>query len=280
MDEAELTGEVFKQIAATPDPRLRDVMLALVRHLHAFAREVRLTGDEWMAAIQFLTATGQMCNERRQEFILLSDTLGLSALVETIAQHDDGSGAGSPVTEATILGPFYVPDSPWREAGESMATWSETTGQPAVLSGRVLSTEGTPLGGAVLDLWQTDGNGSYAVQQPGVQPPDNLRGRYRTDGSGRFLVRTVRPSHYHVANDGPVGELLRLTGRSPGRPAHIHVIASADGYRPVTTHLFDRTSRYLDTDTVFGVKDSLIKDFVDQPDGTCLVEHDFVLRPA
>jgi catechol 1,2-dioxygenase len=274
MNESALTDEVIKQLAATPDPRLREVTQALVRHLHAFACEVRLSGDEWMAAIRFLTATGQKCDDRRQEFILLSDTLGLSALVETIAQDDDGSGA----TEATILGPFYVPGSPWRQPGESMVTWAGTTGQPAVLTGRVLGTDGTPLGGAVLDLWQTDGSGWYAVQQPEVQPPDNLRGRYRTDDAGRFEVRTVRPMHYHVADDGPVGELLRRTGRSSGRPAHLHVIVSADGYRRVVTHLFDRTSRYLDTDTVFGVKDSLVKDFVDRPDGTCAVEHDFVLR--
>jgi catechol 1,2-dioxygenase len=275
MGEADLTAAVVKQLSGTPDPRLRYLMETLVRHLHAYAREVRLTGPEWMAAIRFLTATGQKCSATRQEFILLSDTLGLSALLETIAQDDDGTGA----TEATILGPFYVPDAPWRENGESMVTWDRTTGQEVLLRGRIVATDGTPLGGAVLDLWQTDGNGYYAVQQPGIQPPDNLRGRYRTDSAGRYEVRTVRPKHYHVANDGPVGDLLRRTGRTPGRPAHIHVIAGADGYRPVTTHLFDAASDYLETDSVFGVKDSLIKDFVERPDGTCVVEHDFVLRP-
>ncbi|GIJ61127.1 dioxygenase family protein [Virgisporangium aurantiacum] len=276
VDEADLTAAVLKQLAGTPDPRVRQLMEALVRHLHAFAREVRLTGDEWMAAIQFLTATGQICGPTRQEFILLSDTLGLSALVSTIAQDRDDEGA----TEETILGPFYVPDSPWREAGESMVTHEGTTGQPVHLRGRVLATDGTPLAGAVLDLWQTDEHGNYAVKRPDLMPADNLRGRYRTDAEGRYSVRTIRPKYYHVNSDGPAGALLRLTGRTPGRPAHIHVIVTADGHRPVTTHLFDRASEYLDNDSVFGVKDSLIKDFVEQPDGTSVVEHDFILRSS
>jgi|SRR5688572_7060793 catechol 1,2-dioxygenase len=274
VDEADLTAAVLKQMAGTPDPRVRQLMEALVRHLHAYAREVRLTGDEWMAAIRFLTATGKICGPNRQEFILLSDTLGLSALVSTIAQDRDDEGA----TEETILGPFYVPDSPWREAGESMVTHEGTTGQPVLLRGRVLATDGTPLAGAVLDLWQTDEHGNYAVKRPDLMPAENLRGRYRTDAEGRYSVRTIRPKYYHVNSDGPAGALLRLTGRTPGRPAHIHVIVTADGHRPVTTHLFDRASEYLDNDSVFGVKDSLIKDFVEQPDGTCVVEHDFILR--
>jgi protocatechuate 3,4-dioxygenase beta subunit len=273
MAQAELTAEVVDRLADTPDPRLREVMRALVRHLHAFAGEVHLTGDEWLAAIRFLTATGQACSDTRQEFILLSDTLGLSSLVEMIAEEPGG-------TEGTILGPFYVPDSPWRAFGDSMVTWDKSTGQPAVLTGRVLDTDGAPIGGAVLDLWQNDASGFYAVQQPGVQPADNLRGRYRTGPDGGFLVRTLRPVPYSVSADGPVGGLLRLTGRHTGRPAHIHVIVRADGYRPVTTHVFDSTSAYLDSDTVFGVRGSLIRDFVDQADGSCLVELDFVLRPA
>ena len=276
VDEADLTAAVLKQLAGAPDPRVRQLMEALVRHLHAYAREVRLTGDEWMAAIQFLTATGKICGPNRQEFILLSDTLGLSALVSTIAQDRDDEGA----TEETILGPFYVPDSPWREAGESMVTHEGTTGQPVLLHGRVLATDGTPLAGAVLDLWQTDEHGNYAVKRPDLMPAENLRGRYRTDAEGRYSVRTIRPKYYHVNSDGPAGALLRLTGRTPGRPAHIHVIVTADGHRPVTTHLFDRASEYLDNDSVFGVKDSLIKDFVEQPDGSCVVEHDFILRSS
>jgi protocatechuate 3,4-dioxygenase beta subunit len=275
MNEADLTTEVLKRLDATPDPRLREIMRTLARHLHAFAREVRLTDEEWLAGIRFLTAVGQKCDDRRQEFILLSDTLGLSSLVETINHaSEDGS------TEATILGPFYVPDAPLRAFGESMVTWSGSSGQVAVLRGRVVSTDGAPLAGAVLDLWQTDPGGKYAVQRPDVMPPDHLRGRYRTDESGRYEVRTLRPVPYKVADDGPVGGLLRMTGRDAGRAAHIHAIVSADGYRPVTTHLFDRASTHLDSDTVFGVKDSLIADFVSQPDGSCVMEYDFVLSPG
>lgn len=275
VDEADLTAAVLKQLENAPDPRVRQLMEALVRHLHAFARETRLTRDEWMAAIRFLTATGQKCGPNRQEFILLSDTLGLSAMLATIAQARDGEDA----TEETILGPFYVADSPWREPGESMVTHEGTTGQPLLLHGRVLDTDGNPLAGAVLDLWQTDENGNYAVKRPDLMPAENLRGRYRTDAEGRYSVRSIRPKYYHVNSDGPVGELLRLTGRTPGRPAHVHVIVTADGHLPVTTHLFDRASRYLDSDSVFGVKESLIKEFVDQPDGSCEVTHDFVLSP-
>jgi len=274
--EADLTDEVLRRLDATPDPRLREVMRALVRHLHAFAREVRLTDAEWLAAVRFLTATGQRCDPNRQEFILLSDTLGLSSLVDLVNHAGDDPSA----TEPTILGPFYVPDSPWRAPGESMATWAGTTGQPARLSGRVLSTGGQPVAGAVLDLWQNDGSGFYAVQQPDVQPPDNLRGRYRTDADGRYDVRTVRPTPYPIPDDGPVGQLLRATGRHPWRAAHLHAIVSADRYLPVVTHVFDADSPYLDGDAVFGVKGSLVKRFVEEPDGSWSLVHDFVLRPA
>jgi catechol 1,2-dioxygenase len=274
--EAGLTAEVLRRLDATPDPRLREVMQALVRHLHDFAREVRLTDAEWLAGMRFLTATGQRCDPARQEFILLSDTLGLSSLVETVNNASDEPAA----TESTILGPFYLPGAPWREFGESMVTWDGATGQPARVCGRVLDTDGVPLAGAVLDLWQNDASGFYAVQQPDLQPADNLRGRYRTDDRGRYEVRTVRPSPYPIPGDGPVGQLLQATGRHPWRAAHLHAIVRADGHLPVVTHVFDAASDYLDSDTVFGVKGSLVKQFVDQPDGSCLLEHDFVLRPA
>jgi protocatechuate 3,4-dioxygenase beta subunit len=274
--EADLTAEVLRRLDATPDARLREVMQALVRHLHGFAREVRLTEAEWVAGVHFLTATGQRCDPSRQEFILLSDTLGLSSLVDHINHAGDDPAA----TEPTILGPFYVPGAPWRESGASMVTWNDTTGQPARLCGRVLGTDGIPLAGAVLDLWQNDGSGFYAVQQPDVQPADNLRGRYRADDRGRYDVRTVRPVPYPIPADGPVGQLLQVTGRHPWRAAHLHAIVRADGYVPVVTHVFDAASDYLDSDTVFGVKGSLVKRFADQPDGSCLLEHDFVLRPA
>jgi len=272
MTESQLTEEVTARLEGTPDPRLREVMQALVRHLHAFAREVRLTDEEWLKGIRFLTETGHMCDDVRQEFILLSDTLGLSSLVDLI-NHSDVEGLA---TEPTILGPFYVPDSPWREFGESMVEYDDG-GEPTIFRGVVRDEHGTPIQGAVIDLWQNAATGFYAVQQPGVQPPTNLRGRYRTDAQGRYEARTVRPVPYPIPNDGPVGQLLRDTGRHEWRAAHIHIKASADGFEPLTSHVFDRRSDYLDSDTVFGVKGSLIADFLPGPDGVLTCDHDIVL---
>jgi protocatechuate 3,4-dioxygenase beta subunit len=277
----DLTAEVVRRLEQTPDPRLREVMQALVRHLHAFTREVNLTDEEWLAGIRFLTATGDMCDAERQEFILLSDTLGLSMLVDEI-NHE----AGGAVTESTVLGPFYVAGAPFREYGESIVRKDD--GEPAVVSGVVRGTDGAPIAGAVLDVWQTASNRLYDVQDPD-QPQHNLRGRFRTRDDGSYRFVTVRPVSYPVPHDGPVGRLLRATGRHPWRAAHIHVIVSADGHRPVTTHIFDADSDYLDSDTVFGVKDSLVRPFVrhDDPGEARLgvtapyltVENDFVLAP-
>ena len=209
--EDELTNEVVARLAATPDPRLREVMSALVRHLHAFAREVRLTDQEWLAAIRFLTATGHITDDVRQEFILLSDTLGLSSLVDMINHSDVESLA----TEPTILGPFYVPASPHREFGASMVEYDDG-GETAVLFGTVRDENGQPIPGATIDVWQNAATGFYAVQQPEVQAPTNLRGVYRTDERGRYEIRTVRPVPYPIPADGPVGKLLDDTGRHPG----------------------------------------------------------------
>jgi len=272
MTEDQLTDEVVSRLEATPDPRLREVMQALVRHLHAFAKEVRLTDEEWMTGIQFLTATGHMCDDVRQEFILLSDTLGVSSLVDLI-NHSDVEALA---TEPTILGPFYVPESPWRENGDSIVEYDDG-GQATLLRGRVTDPDGEPIAGAVVDIWHNAATGFYAVQQPGIQPPTNLRGRFRTDAEGRYWLRTVRPVPYPIPADGPVGQLLRDTGRHEWRAAHIHAKVSADGYQPLTTHVFDRESDYLDSDTVFGVKGSLMADFVPGPDGVLVCEHDFVL---
>lgn len=274
MTEPALTDEVVARLAATPDERLRTVMQSLVRHLHAFVTEVRLTDAEWAAGIRFLTATGQLSDEARQEFVLLSDTLGVSTLVDLV----NHGGDDEQLTEPTILGPFYVPGSPWRDLGASMVEY-EDGGEPAVLGGQVRALSGQPIEGATLDVWQTAATGYYAVQQPDVQPATNLRGRYRTDSEGRFVIRTVRPAPYPIPHDGPVGHLLAATGRHPWRAAHIHAIVSADGYVPVVTHVFDRQSDYLDNDTVFGVKASLIRDFVPGQDGVVVCEHDVVLRP-
>jgi catechol 1,2-dioxygenase len=275
MTEEEITAEVVRRLEATADPRLREVMQALVRHLHAFAREVRLTDEEWFAGIGFLTATGHITDATRQEFILLSDTLGLSTLVDTINHSDVESLASEP----TILGPFYVPESPWRDRGASMVEYDDG-GEPAVLTGRVTDSAGEPIAGAVLDVWQNAATGFYAVQQPDVQPPTNLRGRYLTDTNGEYEIRTVRPVPYPIPDDGPVGRLLRDTGRHPWRAAHIHAKVSADGFTPLTTHIFDSRSEYLDSDTVFGVKESLVDDFVAGADGVLVCRHDVVLdRP-
>lgn len=275
MTEQELTDDVVARFDNTPDERLREVMQALVRHLHAFAREVRLTDDEWMAGIQFLTATGQISDNVRQEFILLSDTLGMSMMVDMINHGSETAG----VTEPTVLGPFYVPGSPERGFGESMIEFDDE-GEDSIIAGRVVSADGTPIAGAVLDVWQNSANQFYAVQQPDVQPPTNLRGIYRSDDEGRFAIRTIRPTPYPIPADGPVGQMLTATARHPMRPAHVHVKASAPGFRTVVTHVFDRRSEYLDSDAVFGVKDSLIVDFSPADDGLLHCEVDFVLDPS
>ena len=272
MTEQELTDEVVARFASTPNPRLREIMQAAVRHSHAFAREVRLTDDEWMIGIQFLTAAGHITDGNRQEFILLSDTMGMSSLVDLINHATESAGA----TEPTILGPFYVPNSPEREFGGSMIEYDDN-GEETIVSGRVLDPDGNPIPGAVLDVWQNAATGFYAVQQPDVQPATNLRGIYRTDDEGRYEIRTVRPTPYPIPDDGPVGKMLASTGRHQMRAAHIHVKVSAPDFRPVTTHVFDVESEYLDSDTVFGVKGSLIREFVPGDDGLLHCAVDFVL---
>jgi len=249
-----VTDEAVASLEGTADPRLRELLTGLIRHLHAFARETGLTQAEWERAIGFLTETGKMCTDTRQEFILLSDVLGLSMLVETI---NGDRAAGS--TESTVLGPFHMTESPVRELGANIDLVGG--GEPCVVSGRIVSGDGTPLPGAVLDVWQADGNGFYDVQRPDLQPPGNGRGLFTTDAEGRFWFRTCVPSPYPIPTDGPVGELLKATGRHPYRPAHIHFIASAEGHSPVTTHIFVAGSDYLDSDAVFAVKQSLVEDF-------------------
>jgi hydroxyquinol 1,2-dioxygenase len=254
-----VTEEAVGSLGADTDPRLRELLTGLVRHLHDFARETRLTQEEWERAIGFLTATGQTCTDTRQEFILLSDVLGLSMLVETL-NADRVPGA----TESTVLGPFHMTESPVREVGADIDLVG--SGEPCVVSGRVLSQDGTPLPGAVLDVWQADADGFYDVQRPDLQPPGNGRGLFTADAAGRFWFRTCVPSPYPIPTDGPVGDLLRATGRHPYRPAHIHFIATAEGHAPVTTHIFVAGSDYLDSDAVFAVKSSLVEDFAETDD--------------
>ncbi|MFG2971007.1 intradiol ring-cleavage dioxygenase [Streptomyces sp. NPDC048288] len=263
--EDAVTAEAVGSLGGTDDPRLRELLTSLIRHLHAFARETRLTQREWETAVEFLTATGQTCTDTRQEFILLSDVLGLSMLVETVNGHSD---PGS--TESTVLGPFHMTESPVRALGADIDLVGG--GEPCVVSGVVRAADGTPLPGAALDVWQADPRGFYDVQQPDVQPPGNGRGLFTADAEGRFWFRTCVPSAYPIPTDGPVGALLKATGRHPYRPAHIHFIVSAEGHQPVTTHIFVAGGDYLDSDAVFAVKESLVKDFAPTDDPSLAAE--------
>lgn len=279
----ELTEAVIAAMAGAPDARFRAVMTGLVRHLHDFAREIELTDAEWLAAVQFLTATGQKCDAARQEFVLLSDTLGLSMLVDAL-QHRKPPAA----TESTVLGPFYRPGAPPLPFGSALSGSLE--GEPAFVVGRVLDVDGKPIHGARIDVWQANGEGLYDVQLPDARAMQ-LRGLFETDGAGRFLFRTVRPVSYAIPADGPVGGMLERMGRHPQRPAHIHAIVSAAGFEPVVTHLFVDGDPHLDSDAVFGVKRSLVVPFVHcapgvAPGGTRMsvpfytCEHDFRLAAA
>ncbi|SSW62910.1 intradiol ring-cleavage dioxygenase [Achromobacter agilis] len=248
--ETALTDTVAAAFAPTPDPRLRQLMQSLVRHLHAFVADVEPTEAEWMAAIRFLTETGQICDGAvRQEFILLSDTLGVSMLVDAINHRKPGQA-----TESTVFGPFYMAGMPERETGENMAL---TPGEPALVHGYVRDTEGRPLAGAVLDVWQTAANGMYSGQDS-AQPHGNLRGRYRSGADGAFAIRTILPVSYPIPGDGPVGRMMAATGRHIFRPAHLHFMIDAPGHQRLVTHLFNAEDPYLASDAVFGVKPSLV----------------------
>ena len=280
--EDDITAEVVRRFEGTPDPRLREIMVSLAKHIHAFVKDVRLNEAEWLTAIQFLTATGQLCSDKRQEFILLSDTMGVSMLVDLIS---NGKPPGA--TESTVFGPFYREGGPEMPAGGNMAEGAQD-GTPAILHGRVLDMDGKPIAGAMLDVWQADPEGLYDSQRPELEEL-HMRGVYRSDAQGNYLIRTMRPVHYQIPSDGPVGVMLRATNRHAWRPAHVHFKVTAEGYRPLTTHVFDDGDVYLDSDAVFGVKDSLIcrfplhsardedaKKFGIEPP-FCTAEYDFVL---
>jgi len=256
---AEIVAASFRDAA---DPRLRQILESLVTHLHAFVKDAAVTVDEWEAAIAFLTATGQKSDDVRQEFILLSDVLGVSMLVESL-----NNSAGGQLTEATVEGPFHMVASPVRELGADINVSAEP-GEPCLVTGRVVDEDGAPVAGASVDVWQANANGFYDVQMPDEMPRGELRGLFTTDPDGRFQFRSIVPSHYPIPTDGPVGDLLRATGRHEFRPAHVHFEVSAPGMRTLTTHIFVKGSPYLESDAVFGVKESLIVDFVtvDDPD--------------
>jgi catechol 1,2-dioxygenase len=267
----EISAAVVASFDACAEPRLRELMQALVRHLHAFAIETGLTEREWAHAIAELTATGHITDDVRQEFVLWSDTLGLSMLVDALA-HPRSTAA----TESTVLGPFYAPGSPLRGYGESMI--EAPAGVPTLVHGRVLGIDGAPIADAEVDVWQNGDNRLYAVQDT-ESDEDHLRGRYRTRADGTYAFVGVRPVPYTIPSDGPVGQMLTRTGRHPWRPAHIHMIVSAAGYQSLTTHIFDAESAYLESDAVFAVKPSLLRDFVarraDDPDRPAGIEGDW-----
>lgn len=280
--EWQITQNVLNSMAQAPDPRLHEVMKSFISHLHAFIREVEPTEEEWMQGIQFLTRTGQMCDDKRQEYILLSDITGVTMLVDAINHR-----AQEHVTESTIFGPYYRAGAPELPMGANIS--QDGRGEPAVVSGRVLSSDGTPIANALLDVWETDENGLYEQQDP-EQPDMNLRGKFRSDSQGYYCFVGIKPVSYPIPNDGPAGQLLRAVGRHPFRPAHIHLLVSAQGFVPVTTHLFVSGDPYLDSDAVFGTKDSLVVDFVkneaeDEADRHHVkapfytVSYDFVLKP-
>lgn len=241
--------------ANVADPRLASVIASLTRHLHAFVKEIEPSHQEWLAGIRFLTETGHKSTEWRQEFILLSDVLGVSMLVDAV-----NSRRPSGATENTILGPFYVKNPPTLPAGANIC--QDGKGEPCLVSGTVRDTAGRPVAGALVDVWQTNDDGFYDVQQKDVQPDMNMRGAFRTDAEGRYSFRTAKPRHYPIPADGPVGQLLGQLGRHPNRAAHIHAIVSAEGFDTVITHIFEPGCVYLREDAVFGVKQSLVGDFV------------------
>lgn len=268
--EKKLTAEVLHRIRKAPNPRLKQVMTSFIRHLHAFVREVKPTQDEWMRGIQFLSETGQWCTGKRQEYILMSDTLGVSMLVDAL-NHSAGGGA----TQSTVLGPFHRAGAPEYPLGASVAK-NATDGEPCLVSGVVRDTAGKPVAGAKLDIWEGGADGLYDSQKGDEM---NLRGVFRADSEGRFHFRCVTPTFYPVPHDGPVGRMLTATGRHPMRPPHLHFWITAPGYQPLITHLFVRGGRYLDSDAVFGVKPELIVDFRKGKDGVTRAGYDFVLIP-
>jgi hydroxyquinol 1,2-dioxygenase len=283
IDENTITAAMLQQLAGCENPRLKNVLGLLVQHLHDFAREARLTEAEWLAGIEFLTATGQMCSDKRQEFILLSDTLGLSML--TVALNN----ARPPgVTEATVFGPFHTGDAPAVAQGGDLAQGAP--GEPLWVQATVKGLDGRPIAGARVDVWQADAKGLYDLQYTDLDQ-HRARGVLTSDAQGRVAFRSILPVAYPIPTDGPVGRMLAATARHPWRPAHVHFMIEAKGFETLITHVFRKGDEYLDSDVVFGVRSSLVGDFVRHdggtaPDGSAMTEpfytlnFDFVLAPS
>ncbi len=283
-DEHNITEAVLERVRNASDPRARQISEALVRHLHDFIREVEPSFEEWRQAIGFLTDVGKMCNETRQEFILLSDTLGASMLVDAI-NHRLPAGA----TETTVLGPFYVENAPAEPLGTDISRGAP--GTPMLVQGTVKGPDGEPIAGAVVDTWHSDEEGYYDVQHYDEGGGVSMRARFLTDEAGGFRFWSIVPSFYPIPDDGPVGRMLAAQGRHPYRPAHVHFMIGADGCETLVTHVFVAGDRYIDSDVVFGVKESLIRELDRRPAGTApdgrrvdrdyaVLAYDFVLSGA
>lgn len=268
----DLTDQVVERMGDAPSDRLREVMARLIHHLHGFVREVGLTQEEWRTGIDFLTRTGQICDARRQEFILLSDILGVSMLVDAV-NHPAAPG----LAESTVLGPFYSGRQRELATGDSILLRPEP-GEPLWMEGRITDGAARPVADALIEVWQTAPNELYDVQDSG-QPEGHLRATFRSDAKGAYAFETILPTSYPIPDDGPAGQLLTAMGRHPYRPAHIHFLISAPGYRTLVTHLFIAGDEYLNSDAVFGVKPSLIVR-PELADGRLSVAYDFGLAPA
>ena len=284
LDENTITDEAIRRMANSRDPRFKEILTSLTRHLHDFVREVKLTEEEWMKGIEFLTAVGQKCDDKRQEMILLSDTLGLSMLVVAL-NHQKPPGC----TEATVFGPFHTDQAATFKNGDDMAMGA--AGEPAFIRGKVKGLDGKPIPNALLDVWQADGDGIYDIQYNDKDGALFARGRLNADSEGKYWFKSILPEFYSIPTDGPVGEWIDRAGKHPFRPAHLHFMIQAPGYEKLVTHVFRSDDKYLDSDAVFGVRSSLIADWVKRESGTApdgskmdkpyyTLDFDFVLNPA
>ncbi|WP_353138130.1 intradiol ring-cleavage dioxygenase [Limnohabitans sp.] len=272
LDEHTITQAVLERFSNTPDPRLKEIIFSLVQHLHDFAREVRLTEEEWLEGIKFLTRAGHITDDKRQEFILISDTLGLSMLTVAMNnQKPDGC------TEATVVGPFHVENAPHYNLGDDVGNGA--IGAPCFVKGTIKGLDGEPVPGAHIEVWQSDEDGMYDVQKPDLDHSQG-RGVLKADAEGNYYFKSILAVAYPIPHDGPVGDMLVATKNHPWRPAHLHFMIKAPGYESLITHVFRHDDQYLDSDAVFGVRQSLITDWIQQPNGEYTLEFNFVLNPV